>query len=307
MTDDRYFQFPLFLLRDLFIDKYTALNSIIQYGLYSFSVRVHPSMNDVTKQLMYCYYRKKSDLPKDLLKKVQSYVDNGELDLNGDYEGFGDEGFNPEVEIEQLLEIFNFDINFKDKAIEFYKIRQAFIYLGIKGNIEKSLEIGKKIHDKIPKGEPMPMINKTQLFDFRDNEKSEFDLMLFAVNIGIRSIIGQNTNRFTNKKMILSRAFGYKSTKCLPETMPELFSKYSQRHHIDRVLRKLELGNWNLITYSHNMRGMYIGLKNKISLENLIEIAESSRTKNKIEDLKVAKSALREKAIIKIQLKRTQC
>ena len=33
MTDEKYFQFPLFLMRDLMTDKNKVLNDIIRYGL----------------------------------------------------------------------------------------------------------------------------------------------------------------------------------------------------------------------------------------------------------------------------------
>ena len=35
------------------------------------------------------------------------------------------------------------------------------------------------------------------------------------------------------------------------------------RYHIDKVLQQLEL-NWNVLTYSTNIRGMYVAMENKI-------------------------------------------
>ena len=308
MTDKKYFQFPLFLLRDLMTDKHKALNNIISYGLYAYSETLQPEIKQVMTQLMYCYYRNQKEMPKDLLRTMQRYIDNETLLLDEDYNGFvgNNKEFNPEYEIEQLTPIFEADIDFQNKAIEFYKIRQAYNYIGVTGDFENSLKVGKQIQSTIPKGEPMPMINKNQLFEYRDDEKTEFELIQFAVNIAIRSIIGQSSYTKTNKQMILCRAFGYSTIKYLPETMPAIYYKYSNRYHIDKVVQKLEIDNWNLSFYASNMRGMYIGLKDKISLENLIETAEMKKEKTKIENLKAVKKLAQHKALIKIRQQQTQ-
>ncbi|MEI8274213.1 MAG: hypothetical protein WCG08_16490 [Paludibacter sp.] len=306
MTNDRYFQFPLFLLRELMIDKNKALNDIIRYGLYSFAEKINPDLNEVIRQLMYCYYRNRADLPNDLIDLIESYIDTEKLLTDEDYNGFNGTEFNPEFETEQLTEIFQSDSEFEAMAIEFYKIRQAYSFMSITGNYQNCLSVGRQIQANIQKGEPMPMINKSQLFEYRDEDKTEFELMQFAVNIAIRSIIGEKTHSKTNKEMILCRAFGYKTKNHLPETMPHIFRKYLNRYHIDKVLQKIEIGNWNLIFYANNMRGMYIGFKSKISLEKLIEIAEMKREKKKLEDLKQAKKIAQEKVLKKIVLQRTQ-
>ena len=301
MTNDRYFQFPLFLLRDLMTDKNKALNNIIRYGLFSFAEKINPNMNEVIRQLMYCYYRDRADMPNDLIKLIDGHVNTDE-----DYNGFNGTEFKPEYETEQLIEIFQSDSKFEAMAIEFYKIRQAYSFIGVTGNYQNCLSVGRQIQANIQKGEPMPMIDKNQLFEYRDSEKTEIELMQFAVNIAIRSIIGEKNYSKTNKEMILCRAFGYKTKNHLPETMPDIFRKYLNRYHIDKVLQKIELGNWNLIFYANNMRGMYIGFKSKISLEKLIEIAEMKREKKKLEDLKQAKKIAQEKVLKKIVLQRTQ-
>jgi len=302
MTKNKYFQFPLFLLRDLMTDKHKALNNILCYGLYAYSETLQPEIKQVMTQLMYCYYRNQKEMPKDLLQTMQRCIDNETLLLDEDYNGFvgNNKEFNPEYEIEQLTEIFEADIDFQNKAIEFYKIRQAYNYIGVAGDYGNCLKVGKQIQSTIPKGEPMPMLSKNQLFEYRDNDKTEFELIQFAVNIAIRSIIGKSSHTKTNKQMILCRAFGYISSKHLPETMSEVFSKYSNRYHIDKVLQKLEIDNWNLIFYANNMRGIYIGLKDKITLENLIETAESRKEKNRIENLKAVKKLAQQKVLIKI-------
>jgi len=294
---EKYFQFPLFLMRGLFIDKEKALNDIISYGIYHFS-KMDYDIEEVAKQLMYGYYR--SGLTNDLIVLTQSYIDKESIEIDEDNNSFYGSEFNPETEVYQLLEIFENDNNFKEKAIEFFQIKQAYSFLGIEGSVENTLKAGKAIEKIIPEKEPFPNISKSLVFDFRDNEKSEFDLIQFAAYISIRSILGRKGYCKTNKKMIISRMFGYKSNKDLPDEMDpaikDLFIKYSNRYHIDKVLLHLEL-NWNIITYSRNIRGLYVGNGNKVSIADLVLFAETKKKKRKIENLKSAKIEAREKAL----------
>jgi hypothetical protein len=259
-------------------------------------------LSEVARQLIFAYYRNTGDLTSNLHELIQNYVDDEIIEIDEYYKGFSGKEFNPEIETEQLLEIFKTDEEFKAKSIEFYLIRQAYKFLGVNGNFDNCLKRGKQIEKTIPDKEPFPMVNKNLLFDFRDNDKSEFDLMQFAAYISIRSILGKKSYCKTNKEMIICRAFGYASKKQIPDKMQPvikiLFVKYMNRYHIDKVLQRLEL-NWNIGTYSNNMRGIYIFLKdkNKISYEQLIMIAETKKIKNKISELNKTKNEAKEKVL----------
>jgi hypothetical protein len=305
-SKEKYLQFPLFLLRELLTDKEKTIEKIIKYGIYRFSKIQKYELYDVAKQIMYCYYRKQGDLTNNLLEITQSYIDAEMIDLDEDYSGFSFENFNPETEINQLLEIFETDLNFKEKSIEFYLIRQAYVFLGITGNFENCLKVGKQIEKTIPEKEPFPMISKRLLFEFRDNDKSEFDLMQFAVYIAIRSILGKKSYCKTNKEMIICRSFGYASKKHLPAKMhpiiKELFSKYMKRYHINNLIESLKL-NWKVLIYSKYIRGFYVGMSNKISLEAIILIAETKKKKNQIATLKRNEFEIREKVLQQLNKK----
>lgn len=302
MSDERYLQFPLCMLRNLLTDRKKTIDDIIDFGIYHFSKSVKYDLSEVARQMMYCYYRKQGDLTNDLRRMIQRYIDSENIYFDEDYNGFAGSEFNPVLELEQILRLFENDNNFKEKAIEFYQIRQACSrdLLNITCDFDNCLRRGKEIERTIPEGEPYPSINKSLFFDFRDHEKTEFDLMQFACYIAIRSILGEKPYCRTNKEMILCRAFGYKSNKHLPATMhpdiKELFDKYNKRYHIDRILQSLEL-NWNILIYSHNIRGLYIGLSKKITLESMIVQAETKKKKNQIDALKKQKDEAREKAL----------
>ena len=78
---------------------------------------------------------------------------------------------------------------------------------------------------------------------------------------------------------------------------PKLYDKYNNRYWFDKLLAEIENGNWNIITYSYRMRGLYIGYPKKISLEKLIAKVESKRAKSRVEGLKKKKQLIRDKVI----------
>jgi hypothetical protein len=302
-SNEKYLQFPLYLMREMLIDKEGTINRIINYGIYRYSKKFKYDLKKACIQVMYYYYRRQYALTKYLEDKITEYAMQGKIELDYDYNGFtggGEVNFDPEIELEGIAKIINTDIDFRNSIIEFYQIHLAYQSLGISGNIQNCLKIGKQIEDKIPENEPMPMISKSLSFEFRDKDKSEFEIIQLCAFIAAKSILGVKSSVKTNKMHIVCRMFGYSSIKQLPPTLPKsinkLFLKYSNRYHIDKVLQQLEL-NWNLITYSNNIRGMYIAMSNKTSIEQLALIAETKKQKNRIAELKKQKEDAKAKAL----------
>jgi len=299
-TTEKYLQFPLFLIRGMLINKTEVINKIIYYGIYKYSTKFSYTIKDASKNLMFYYYRKKDELTDNLRITIETYIEKEMIVIDEDYNGFHGKGFDPDTEIEQLNLIMEKDIDFRNKVIEFYQMQLSYSSLEITGNIQNCLKKGKEIEEQIPIGEPMPMISKSLLFDFRDNEKKEIDLIQLVSYIAVKSILGVKSFVKTNKMHIVCRMFGYSSVKHLPVKMPtninSLFLKYSHRYHIDKVLTQLEL-NWNVLTYSNNIRGMYVAMSNKINIEQLVLSAETRKHKNRIAELKRQKKEATAKAL----------
>jgi hypothetical protein len=304
-TKERYLQFPLFLIREMLVNKEDTINKILMYGIYKYSTKFSYSVEDASKNLMYYYYRKKRELTGFLSKEIERFINSDLLVLDEDYNGFQGTEFEPVFELEQLETIFETETEFLNRVIEFYQMQLSYNSLGISGNIEQSLKIGKEIEKQIQAGEPQPMISKSLLFDFRDKEKSEFDLIQLVAYIAIKSILGKKQYAKTNKNHIVSRMFGYPSIKHLPDKqkpgLKELIEKYSCRYHIDKVLLNLEL-NWKIITYSNNIRGMYVAMENKISIDALALIAETKKQTAKVEALKQQKKEATQKALMQLKI-----
>ncbi len=311
MNIENYFLVPISLLRNLVKDKNKALNDMINYGIYQFSKRIQSENygwegSDVyngARQLMYCYYRRKQEIPTNLLNRIEYYVENGSICLYEDYSGFLGYKFEPEFELEQIMELVNTDNVFRDEIIEFGKTKSVYFLMQIKGNFEETIKRAKAIEKKIDKNEPMVMVNRDLAFEYRDNEKTEFELMTFAVSLGIRSILGKKPYCKTTKQMIFSRAFGFRNYEELQKNKPELFDKFFNRWQTDKLLNEIETGNWNILRYSSNrMRGLYVGYKRRISYEDLIMEVEKKQQSNKALALKNKKKALREKALKELNL-----
>lgn len=308
---ERYLCVPVSLLQNLIIKPNEVLNNIIDYGVYYFSQtqdlkKTDPNFNleeYLVKQFLYVYYRKTETIPINLLNKFEKYVEIGDILLDEDYNGFHGAEFNPELEIENIFEIFGKDEDFKKELFDFAKSIATYSYLGITGNIENTIKRAKKIEKEIPDHSPMVMIKKDKVFEFRDENKTEFELMTFAVYLGIRSILGKKSYCKTTKDLILARAFGFRNKTELEKNKPELYLKYSKRYQIDKLLNAVE-SEWNIHLYSSNkMRGIYVSNKNKISLEKLITIAEEKNKKNKIEQLKNKKKQIAENVRLKMNFR----
>lgn len=303
MNLEKYFLVPVFMLQELTTKKVKTLNQIIDFGIFNlakkikFNGDVDDELYEGARQLMYCYYRKPKSIPNETRSNLMRYIDIGKIGVDEDYNGFSGAEFDPEYELEGLLKVAHTDPIFYGQIIDFGKLKYSYRLLEIKGDMEATIASAEKIQKRLGEKDPMVMINRDHAFNFRDSAKTEFELMTFAIYLGIRSILGKKSDCKTTKQMILARAFGFKDHSELMMNKPKLYDKYNNRYWFDKVLTEIENGNWNIITYSYRMRGLYIGYSKKISLEKLIAKVESKRAKSKVEGLKKKKQLLRDKVI----------
>ena len=142
---------------------------------------------------------------------------------------------------------------------------------------------------------PSVSLDKQKLLEFYTQEKSEFEIACLCAFCAIKSIIGSKDYVFTNKALIIARMFGFAKPEDFNDTdhLQELKAKYSQRYHIDRVIKKLEL-EWGLRKYGNNNRGFYLSFSEKH--ESLAKICENNKLKNKLSQLADIKRLAKEKA-----------
>jgi hypothetical protein len=303
-----YLQFPLYIMRDLITNKKQAIDKILDYGIYNGRKFIEYSIYDVAIHTMYCYYR--GGGTKELDKLIKKLVANDEIEIDSETDGFTPKGeFAPDVE--KLLACFEKDVHLCELAKENYLVSRSLKMLKIKGTVQYIIDSAKKIEVVKPSKDPLPMVNCSMLFDFRDNEKSEFQLIQFACYLGIRSTIGKKGFCKTNKQHILARAFGYSSIKEIPKNFTDsdeikrgylgnLFKKYSGRYHIDKVLKSLE-STWGVFILSKNLRGMLIGIASKTTLDEMATHLVISNKKYKDKLLSDAKNQAIERAKEKLR------
>ncbi len=292
-AEARYIQFPLFLIRGAFENREAVFSKLLKYGIYRRSTLFkNCAFYDVGRQLIYDLY---NDNLGTKLKNCITALNSDIIGCDEDYRGFIGGEFNPTDEISELLAALRENSNFKMLAIEHYQMHLAFNSLNIKGNIENNLKVGKEIQRRIPEKEPMPMLSTKLVFDYRDNDKSEFEIAQLLAYMAIKSILGERPYFKTNKKLILSRMFGFANHSKTVGYETELFKKYATRYHIDRVLRELEL-SWHVKTYSDHMRGFFVSVGEKVCLNTLASVAEDSKRKNRIADLKKKKAEAKKRA-----------
>ncbi len=303
-----YLQFPLYLLRDLVVNKKRTIDKILDYGIYNGRKFIKYNMFDVATHTMYCHSR--GGGTKELEKLIKKLIADDAIEVDLETDGFTLKGeFAPDVE--NLLKCFENDVHLSELAKENYLVSRSLKMLKIKGTVQYIIDSAKKIECEKPSIDPLPMVNCSMLFDYMQKEKSEFQLMQLACYLGIRSIIGMKGFCKTNKQHILARAFGYSSFQKIPEHftaandlergyLGNLFKKYSHRYHMDTVLRSLE-STWGVLRLSKYMRGMLIGIASKTNLDEMATHLVVSNKKYKDKLLSDAKNQAIERAKQKLR------
>lgn len=318
MNDYTYLQFPIYLLQEIHSDQHKAFDKMFDCGIYRHAAHLSKEPKDVARQLIYDYYMDK--LPCSLVRFIEGYAEAGTIELDPDHRGFtGFDGvFDPEDEIQQLIEIFDTDPDFHSEALEHLKLHTIELAAKSKGitNIrpdirpEAVLSNGLKIDSK-GAGKPYAMVTTSVIFDYYKNEKSEFDLMQFAAHAALVSIIGEKPYCKTNKGMILSRMFGYASQKAVPDPIPAhiapLYKKYQNRYHMDKLLNKLK-SSWYWLFYATYTRGLYMARYQsaydcETTLKRLILIVETNKENRRLNELKLKTNEIRKQVIKELQYK----
>lgn len=172
-------------------------------------------------------------------------------------------------------------------------------YLNLNENrLEAHLQDGKEIYDK-HNTKPNASISIDLLLKFQD-EKTEFELMVFSFYCAVRSMVGTKPYYKGGDDFWIARAFGYPTIEEYKNENPtpgekDMRAKYSKRYWLDKI--KLTLQNdWHLIYVSTNkhmkVRGFYVSIK--MSYEQLVLIAKEKNEKYK------SKKILREEILARV-------
>jgi len=265
MKDEKpkYMQIPLCILQELTKDPKKAFELMLSYGVAYYAKNIKYSMQDVTRQVMYDFYRNQNILHQDLISYI---VDNVAIDE--DYSGFNGSDFNPETEMQELEEAFKTDTELRELAVKHYQMNQAVGFYNL-NKIDRSerikyVESLKNKHESLYGKQPMPSVNTAMLFSFRDNPQN---IELFMAYVAIKSLIGQHNFTATNREVIVMRMIGAKSKEALElalkdKNLKAIYSKYILRYWFDKLVGEL---------LTRNFLSAKIGFKRKIYVSTILD------------------------------------
>ncbi|WP_368337034.1 hypothetical protein [Parabacteroides merdae] len=100
------------------------------------------------------------------------------------------------------------------------------------GNIERTMQKAKEIHDSVKKGTPFASVRLKMLWDYYDNPKKETDIAYFCAFCAIKSILGDKGYIKTNKSLIIARMFGLVDIKS-EKAQEKIFSASAAHRYIN--------------------------------------------------------------------------
>jgi hypothetical protein len=291
-----YIQFPICLMQGMILDYKQNISNIITYGIYKYTlVDINIDECDAVRQCLYDNYR------GDLRHELKYKLNNSGFEWVGedqDYNGFSGYTFQPDEEINELTDAIKQNERLKQLVIENYKLHLMFQSFG-KVNISKDeiIQYGETIDNSLPAKSVFAMIKTDILLNYLGNEKTNYEVIQLAAFIAFNSIIGTKKYSKTNYNHIMSRAFGYGSIKEISEfentALSDVWTKYQKRYHREKLLSDLEI-DWKLkVCSTVGVRGFYISIANKISYDELMQIAIKSVRSNKVKELKDKKKGIR--------------
>jgi len=200
-----------------------------------------------------------------------------------DYNGFDNENFAPELEIEYLNDYSKENPSFYDLVLEWYRVRQVFYMLNLKTNTVKytlsTVEKYKMRYDLnkcsfvLLNGEVM-----SNLYKLKDTMTAD-DRAMWAMYMGISSIIGDKDFAQTTSEMIKCRMFGAINQEELElllkdETLKRVYDKYTTKRQYNKLLNIIQ--DRNMVTEIGLNRRTYVSTKMK-NVNELVDAISAKR------------------------------
>jgi hypothetical protein len=98
------------------------------------------------------------------------------------------------------------------------------------------------------------------LYDYANNQKSEFDKVIFCALIGLKSIIQKDHYKKTTFDTLFVRMAGYSTSKLAEGKIPDVIQKYRSRHYRAKIIKNLE-DHWHFAYEADHTRGFYFSFR----------------------------------------------
>lgn len=282
----KYFTIPLPIIQRIYTHPKTAMQDIINVGIYKTASYESVDIDNALQQLMYCYYRQEHALTDNLRGILDTLIDEGSINIDEDYNGFDRDNFHVEQEdIEGLYSLIENDDDIKEQIIIWHQVRQSESILEFKfteGGLPETMKQAEKVLSVLPECNTLITVKKNMMYEYRNEKKSAFEIDLLVCYLAIRSIIGIKTHGYTTKKAVLMRMVGCNSLadeadnvelKNVLKNKPlkAVYDKYSSISKLDKLLNTLV--QWKFITKigMKELRRTYFSTK--LNLQELEEAA----------------------------------
>lgn len=287
-----YLQFPLCLLAETYKDPERGLNMIIGFGIMNYSMKLPYDMNRVATQAIYDYGRNYGKLQPYLAKSLTDAVDDGVImyeDYNPGFEANGNFNPDPDLCLNPLMNLFEEDPRLRDEAILNYRLHlgtsKEHLNITIRSNssIKSQYEEATKIKQANEERfgpDAMPIIKKDLVYEFRDEQLHDIDLL--RAYIGISSIIGRRNFTATNKPAILRRMIGCKNKAAFeyfreePHLMPTI-ERYAKRYPMNKLLHTLREREFIMFLSRGRKKSFYIS--KHMAPEELVKFVKASQSR----------------------------
>lgn len=282
---------PLPVLKDLLLYSKT-INYLYDLGIYFSSKRIEIKQNAALTDFMYCVYRHKELLPKDLYDECINIKD---FPYDDKKYAFTYDGFDPFYEI-AYLEIHGKKFpDFLDRIMEWHRVRQMYHLLNLK--IETSLQTLQNAktlieHYKLKTSSMVYILvnGEVMLNLYKQAPKMTVDeRAVWAMYFGIISILGQKDYVQTTSDLIKCRMFGAKNKEELEEVFrgnlqrKKLYNKFTSKYQYNKILNIIQ--DRGMIRELAHKRRTYLSFKarNVTELMNMI-IEKEQNSKRKVRD-----------------------
>ncbi|MFR9497964.1 MAG: hypothetical protein SNI05_05970, partial [Rikenellaceae bacterium] len=281
MAKKKHFLFiPIQLLKTLIEDR-NIVDTMFDVGIYQSALRINVDKDAAYKQFVYCLYKHPTQLTDDLLQEQRRMDD---FPFDEDYNGFGsgcDTEFAPEDEISYLEQYAGNNPAFEELLMEWYMVYKMYNLLELKPETVKYTikNVKKTEYDTILDKCVYALLNGEVMYNIsRDSAlQTNKERVLWAMYMGIISIIGNKDYAQTTSSLIKCRMFGAKSSKELElwrkdKEFDKLYNTYTTKHKYHKYLNILQ--DQGMITEIGLKRRTYVSFKYSSPKELALAIKE---------------------------------
>ncbi len=250
-----YVRFPLSFIRDMLLDKDIGMTKMLLYGICIVAKDSDVDEYNAYQQVMYCYYQygkaewyeREMRNPKTILPTSIKQL----IDKLSDEDGFLDVdhcGFTSKFDVEEeVIALMRFTKNHKEwheEIMAFHKLRQAAELFGV--TIKNYDSLLSEFYKYSKAKTRMVSVKRSMILEYWKQPKTEYQIMLFAMYMAVKAIIGTKPLARTTKNFVMANTFGCMNEDELDRvmkenaTIKELYDKYSTKRMWEKLTKDIQ-------------------------------------------------------------------